>query len=91
MTFTSKFVLIFLSRTFSFTGEQKKGKRISLTPHYHLHPLNRHLDINPAITVESLPLHIASSQTQTGNLIYTYVILTYIYIAYIYKYTYTYI
>ena len=44
-----------------FTGQQKKGKGISLTPHYHFHPLHRHLNISRAITVESLPLHIASS------------------------------
>ena len=47
-----------------FTGHQKKGKGFSLTPHYHFHPLHRHLDISRAITVGSLPLHIASSQTQ---------------------------
>ena len=59
-----------------FTGQQKKGKGISLTPHYHFHPLYRYLYISRAITVESLPLHIASSQTQTGSLIYTYVYIT---------------
>ena len=43
--------------------------------------MHRHSDISREITVESLPLHIASSQAQTGNLICTYVILLYIYIA----------
>ena len=49
------------------TGLQGKGEGISLTPHYHFHPLYRHLDINWAITAESPPLHIASSRTRTGN------------------------
>ena len=50
------------------TGLQGKGEDISLTPHYHFHPLHRHLDIRRVITAESSPLHIASSRTQTGNL-----------------------
>ena len=50
------------------TGLQGKGEGISLTPHYHFHPLHRHLDISRAITAESSPLHIASSQTRTGSL-----------------------
>ena len=50
------------------TGLQGKGEGISLTPHYHFHPLHRHLDISRAITAESSPLHIASSRTRTGNL-----------------------
>ena len=67
--------LFFFHEHFRFTGQQKRGKGISLTPHYHFHPLHRHLDISRTITAEILPLHIASSQTQTRNLIYTYVIL----------------
>ena len=51
-----------------FTGQQGKGEAISLTPFYHFHPLQRHLDISRAITAESSPLHIASSRTRTGNL-----------------------
>ena len=35
--------------------------------HYHFHPLHRLLDIGQEITAESSPLHIASSQTRTGN------------------------
>ena len=50
------------------TGLQGKGEGISLTPHYHFHPLHRHLDIRWAINAESSPLHIASSRTQTGSL-----------------------
>ena len=44
------------------------GGGISLTPRYHFHPLHRHLHISWVITAESLPLHIASSRTRTGNL-----------------------
>ena len=50
------------------TGLQGKGEGIPLTPHYHFHPLHRHLDISRAITAESSPLHIASNRTRTGNL-----------------------
>ena len=51
------------------TGLQEKGEGITLTPHYHFHPLHRHLDISRAITTESSPsLHIDSSRTRTGNL-----------------------
>ena len=47
---------------------QGKGEDISLTPHYHFHPLHRHLDISRAITAESSSLHIGSTRTRTGNL-----------------------
>ena len=50
------------------TGLQGKGEGIPLTPHYHFHPLHRHLEICRAITAGSSPLHIASSWTRTGNL-----------------------
>ena len=50
------------------TRLQGKGEGISVTPHYHFHPLQRHLDIRRAITAESSPLHIGSSRTRTGNL-----------------------
>ena len=50
------------------TGLQGKGEGISLTPHYHFHPLHRQLDISVAITAERSPLYIASSRTRTGNL-----------------------
>ena len=50
------------------TRLQGKGEGIYLAPHYHFHPLHRHLDINMAITAGSSPLRIASSRTPTGNL-----------------------
>ena len=50
------------------TGLKGKGEGISLTPHYHFHPLHRHLGISRAVAAESSPLHIASSRTRTGNL-----------------------
>ena len=50
------------------TGLQRKGEGIPLTPLYSFHPLHRHLDISRAITAENSALHIASSQTRTGNL-----------------------
>ena len=50
------------------TGLQGKWNSISLTPHYHFHPLHRHSDISRAITAESSPLHIASRRTRSGNL-----------------------
>ena len=39
------------------TGPQEKGEGISLTPHYHFHPLHRHSDISRTITAEISPLH----------------------------------
>ena len=36
-------------------GPQGKGDGISLTPHYHFHSLQRHLDISRAITAERSP------------------------------------
>ena len=50
------------------TELQGKGEGISLTPHYHFHPLHRQLDISRAIAAESSPLRIASSRTRAGNL-----------------------
>ena len=68
------FSVLFLSIRLFFhdhsriTGLQGKGEGVSVTPHYHFHPLHRHLDINWAITAEKSTLHIGSSRTQTGNL-----------------------
>ena len=59
---------VFFHERSRITGLQGKGEGISLTPHYHFHPLHRHLDISRAITAESSPLHIAISRTRTGNL-----------------------
>ena len=49
------------------TGLQGKKEGISLTPHYHFHPLHRHLDISRTITAKSSPLHIGSSRTRAGR------------------------
>ena len=61
-------VWVFFHKHSRITGLQGKGEGISLSPHYHFHPLHRHLVIRRAIAAESLPLAIASSRTQTGNL-----------------------
>ena len=45
-----------------------EGKGISLTPHYHFHPLYRYLDIGQAVTAESSTLHIGRSWTRIGNI-----------------------
>ena len=62
------FTWVFFHDHSQFAGLQGKGEGISLTPHYHFHPLHRHLDISRAITAESSPLHIAISRIRTGNL-----------------------
>ena len=67
------FFVFFLSGFFfhehsRFTGLQEKRECISLTPYYHFHLLQKHLDISRAITAESSTLHIASNRTRTGNL-----------------------
>ena len=61
-------IWVFFCEHSRFTGQQGMGEGVYLTPLYHFHPLHRHLDISWAITTESSPLHIASSQTRTGNL-----------------------
>ena len=58
-------IWIFIHDHSRTTGLQGKGDGISLTPHYHFHPLHRHLDISRVITAESSPLHIGSSRTRT--------------------------
>ena len=88
MAFTSDLYWVFFHKHSRFTGQKMKGGSISLTPDYHFHPLHRHLDVSRAVTAESLPLHIASSQAHTENLVYTYIILIYILI---YKVIYIYI
>ena len=50
------------------TGLQGKGKGISVTPHYHFHPLRGYFDIGRAIAVERSLLHIGSSRNRTRNL-----------------------
>ena len=58
----------FLPQPFTNHRTEREGEGISLTPHFHFHPLQRHLDINQAITAECSPLHIVGSRTRTGNL-----------------------
>ena len=62
------FIWVFFHDHSRITGLQGKREGISLTPHYHFHPLHRHLDISRAITADSSPLHIGSSRARTGNL-----------------------
>ena len=62
------FYLVFFRNHSLITELQKKGEGISLTPHYHFHLLQSHLDISWVITGESSPLHMASSWTWTRNL-----------------------
>ena len=57
-------IWIFFHKISWFTGQQAKGKGISLTPLYDFHSLHRQLDINQAITAESSPLLIANSGCQ---------------------------
>ena len=59
---------VFFHEHSRITGLQRKGEDISLTPHYHFHPLHTNLDISRVITAEGSPLHIASSRTRTGTL-----------------------
>ena len=61
-------ICVFFHTHSRITGLQEKGKGISLTPHYHFHPLHRHLDISRGIAAKSSSLHIGSSQTRTRNL-----------------------
>ena len=49
-------IWVFFHEHLRITGLQGKAEGISLTPHYHFHPLHRHLD---------------SSRTRTGNLTYS--------------------
>ena len=42
------------------TGLQGKRGNTSLAPHYHFHPLYRHLDMSRTITGESSPLNIVA-------------------------------
>ena len=54
---------------FSFTiirnsqESRVRGEAISVTPLFHFHPLQRHLNISRAIAAESSHLHTASSRT----------------------------
>ena len=61
-------IWVFFHEHSQITGLQGKGEGISLTPHYHFHPLHGQLDISRAITAESSPLRVDSSRNRTGNL-----------------------
>ena len=52
-------IWIFFHEHSRITGLLGKGEGISLTPHYHFHPLHRQLHISRAITAGSSPLRIA--------------------------------
>ena len=59
-------IWVFFHEHSRITGLQEKRESISFNYHFHFHPLHRHLDIIQAITAESSPLHIASSQARTS-------------------------
>ena len=61
-------IWVFFNEHSWLTDQQANGEAISLIPLYHFHLLHRHFDISRVITAESSPLHIARSQTWTGNL-----------------------
>ena len=63
-------IWVFFQEHSRITGLQRKGEGIPLTPHYHFHTLYRHLDISRVVTADSSPLDIASSPTQTANLLF---------------------
>ena len=60
-------IWVFFHEHSRITGLQGKVEGICLTPHYHFHPLHRHLDISRAITPESSPLHIASTRPDSNR------------------------
>ena len=57
------FSICFFDEHLGFTGQQRKGETISLTPLYYFHPLDRTINISLVVTAESSPLHIASGLT----------------------------
>ena len=61
------FYLGYLSHYLRIKGLQGKGEGISLTSHYHFHPLHRHLDISLAITAEGSPPHIVAAGLESGT------------------------
>ena len=61
-------IWVFFHNHSRITGLQGKGEGIYLTPYYRFQPLSRLLNISWAISAESSPLHIGSSQTRTGIL-----------------------
>ena len=64
------------------TGLQGKGEGIPLIPHWHFHPLHRHLDIGRVITKTSLEHELLTDvfhgfwqQASTGHLIFRTILL----------------
>ena len=63
-------IWVFFHEHSRITGVQEwggGGGGFFFTPHLHMQPLYRHLNISRAVTAEITPLHIASSRTRTGN------------------------
>ena len=61
-------IWVFFHKYSRNTGLRGKGNGISLTRHYHYHPLNRHSGLTRAIIAESPPLDIANSRAPAGNI-----------------------
>ena len=51
------FIWVFFHNHPRITGLQGREEGISLIPHYHFHPLHRHLDFSRVIIAESSPLY----------------------------------
>ena len=61
VNFISFFLIwVFFHEHSRIAGLLGKGEGFSLIPHYHFHPLYRHLGISWAITAESSPPHIVA-------------------------------
>ena len=60
-------IWVFLHNHSWITGLHRKWEGISSSPHYHFHPLHRHLRHGREITAESSSLHIPSDRTRTRN------------------------
>ena len=50
-------IWVFFYEHSRITGLPGKGEGIFLSPHYHFHPLYRHLEISRAIIADGSPLH----------------------------------
>ena len=61
-------IWLFFHKHLRFPEQEGKWETIYLTPLYHFQSFQRQLHISCAITVDSSPLYIASSRTQTGSL-----------------------
>lgn len=61
------FFLSFFSWPFTYYRTAGEWRGHFVTPHYHFHPLLKHLHIGQATTAESSPLHITSDRPRTGG------------------------